>query len=71
MAEDKVEIKRLYRVKKDRILGGVCGGIADYFNADPSIIRLIWIGLTLLSMGAGIILYIIAWIIIPEKEEKK
>ena len=60
------EVKRLYRSSKDKILGGVCGGIAEYLNVDPVVIRLVWILLTLLSMGAGLLGYIIAWIIIPK-----
>lgn len=58
-------IKRLYRSGKDKILGGVCGGIAEYLRVDPTLIRLLWVVGTLISMGAGILAYIIAWIIIP------
>lgn len=60
----KSDIRRLYRSGKDRILGGVCGGIAEYLGVDPVIIRLLWIVGTL-AWGAGIILYIIFWIVIP------
>ena len=63
--------KRLYRSGKDKILGGVCGGIGEYLNVDPVIIRLLWVVGTLISMGAGIILYIIAWIIIPRNPKDK
>jgi len=63
--------KRLYRSGKERILGGVCGGIAEYFDTDPTIIRLIWVLFTLLSFGAGILFYIIAWIIIPRNPKDK
>lgn len=59
--------KRLYRSSKDKILGGVCAGVADYFDVDPTIVRLIWVLLTL-AWGAGLLLYIIAWIIVPEKK---
>lgn len=56
--------KQLYRSCKNRILGGVCGGLGEYFEIDPILVRLIMI---LLAVGgAGIVLYIIAWIIIPE-----
>lgn len=58
--------KRLYRSKKDRVIGGVCGGIAEYIDADPTIIRLLW-ALGTLFWGVGLIAYLIAWIIIPEK----
>ena len=56
--------KRLYRSGKDKILGGVCGGLARYFNVDPTIIRLLWIFFSL-AYGTGILAYIIAWIVIP------
>jgi phage shock protein PspC (stress-responsive transcriptional regulator) len=58
------EVKRLYRSGRDKILGGVCGGIAEYLGVDPVLIRLIWV-IAALAWGAGIIAYIIAWIIIP------
>jgi len=63
----KQKTKRLYRSKKDRILGGVCGGIAEYVDTDPTLIRLLWAVITLASMGFGLLAYLIAWIIIPEK----
>jgi len=56
--------KKLYRSSTDRILGGVCGGIAEYLNVDPALIRLAWFFLTLIG-GAGILAYILALIIIP------
>lgn len=59
--------KKLYRSKKERMIGGVCGGIAEYFDVDPTIIRIAWVVFTLMG-GAGIIAYIIAWIIVPEKK---
>jgi phage shock protein PspC (stress-responsive transcriptional regulator) len=66
-----VEIKRLYRSSKDRILGGVCGGIGEYLGIDPVVIRLVWIIFTLLSLGIGIIAYLIAWFIIPRNPRHK
>lgn len=62
--EKKEEVKRLYRSGKERILGGVCGGIAEYLNTDPTIVRILWIAGSLL-WGLGILLYIILWIIVP------
>lgn len=59
--------KRLYRSKSDRIVGGVLGGFADYLNTDPSVVRIIYAILTLASFGFGVLLYLIAWIVIPEK----
>jgi len=66
----KGEVRRLYRSGKDRILGGVCGGIAEYLGVDPVIIRLLWIVGTL-AWGFGIMLYIICWIIIPRNPGHK
>ncbi len=56
--------KRLYRSRKNRMLCGVCGGVAEYFNIDPTLIRLLFVlfGLS----GSGILAYIIAAIIIPD-----
>ncbi|EEX20956.1 PspC domain protein [Blautia hansenii DSM 20583] len=48
------------------MLAGVCGGIAEYFNIDPTLIRLAWIILTCMGFGTGIIAYIIAAIVIPK-----
>ncbi|NMB79560.1 MAG: PspC domain-containing protein [Methanomicrobiales archaeon] len=60
-------MKRLYRSKTERILGGVCGGIGRHVDVDPTVIRLLWGVMTLLSVGAGLLFYIFAWIIIPEE----
>lgn len=64
------EIHRLYRSGEDKILGGVCGGIAEYLGVDPVIIRLLWIVGTL-AWGFGILLYIICWIVIPRNPKHK
>lgn len=58
--------KKLYRSRTQRMIGGVCGGIAEYFNVDPTIIRLIWAFL-IIFWGTGLLAYLIAWIIIPEE----
>lgn len=57
--------KKLYRVNDGKVIAGVCGGIAEYFNIDPTVVRLIWalIGLT----GGGVLAYIIAALVIPVK----
>jgi phage shock protein PspC (stress-responsive transcriptional regulator) len=56
--------RRLYRSRTEKIIAGVCGGLAEYFNTDPTIVRLIWVLVTLLG-GAGILAYIILWILMP------
>jgi len=60
--------KKLYRSNKQKLIGGVCGGIAEYVETDVTIIRLLWIFGSLI-WGAGVIAYILAWIIIPEKNK--
>ena len=57
--------KKLYRNTSNKMIAGVCSGLGEYLNIDPTIVRLIWalIGIT----GAGIVAYLIAAIIIPEK----
>lgn len=62
--------KRLYRSKKDRIIFGVAGGLAEYFEIDPTLVRLIFIVLTIWS-GVGAILYILGAVAIPEEEDIK
>ncbi|MBN2395151.1 MAG: PspC domain-containing protein [Candidatus Atribacteria bacterium] len=57
-------VKRLYRSKKDSMLGGVCGGIAEYFDIDSTLVRILAVLVVLLG-GVGVIAYIIAWIVIP------
>ena len=60
--------KRLYRSRKDRKLAGVCGGIGEYFDVDPVLIRLLWIFFTLAG-GGGVLAYLIAWLVVPEAPE--
>ena len=60
--------KRLYRSKKDSMLAGVCGGIAEYFDLDPTLVRIGYLVLSALSVGVpGILVYIILWIVVPEQ----
>jgi len=62
-------MKRLYRSKKGRVMGGVCAGLGEHLDVDPTVIRLVWVVGTLLSLGVGILAYLIAWIIVPEGED--
>lgn len=58
--------KRLYRIEKGKMVSGVCGGIAEYFNIDPTLVRLAWVIFTAFA-GSGILAYIIASIVIPSE----
>lgn len=60
-------MKRIYRSEKDRMVCGVCGGLADYFSIDPTLVRLAWVVISIFPFCGfgGLIAYIIAAIIIP------
>ena len=60
--------KKLYKSNKDKKLDGVCGGLGEYLNIDPTVIRLAWVVFSLLG-GSGILAYIIAAIVIPQNPE--
>ena len=60
-----VERKRLYKSRNKKMICGVCAGIADYFNIDPSIVRVLWAVLAL-AAGTGVLAYIACAIILPE-----
>ena len=61
--------KKLYRSSKDRVLWGVCGGLAKYFNTDPVIVRVIFV-VTIFFGGLGIIAYLIMAIVVPKEDSK-
>src|SRR3990172_7414194 len=61
--------RKIYRSQKDKVIAGVCGGLAHYFNIDVIIIRIVWICAVLFG-GFGVLAYILAWIILPEGEAK-
>jgi phage shock protein C len=64
-------MKQFYK-SNDRKISGVCGGIAEYFNIDPTIVRLIWAGLSLFTSGfPGLILYIVCAVVMPERPDDK
>lgn len=60
------EIKRLYRSRSDRMIAGVAGGLAQYLNVDPTLVRLGFVVLSLAG-GPGLLLYIVMWIVVPEE----
>ena len=59
--------KKLYRSDENKMLAGVCGGIAEYFGVDPTLIRLAWVVFSLPG-GSGLLAYILAAIIIPRDD---
>lgn len=61
--------RRLYKSPTERVIGGVAGGVAEYLDADPAIVRVIWALLALLTGGVFLVLYIVMWIVVPEGAE--
>lgn len=59
-------MKKLYRKRNDRMLAGVCAGLGDYLNIDPTIVRIIFIVLVFAGLG-GVLVYLILWLITPEE----
>ena len=57
-------MKFLFRSKTNRKIAGVCGGLSEYFELDPSLVRILWIS-AVLFVGTGILIYLVAWLIIP------
>ena len=58
--------RKIYR-SSDRVIAGVCGGIAEFFDLDPTLVRLVYAFFTVTTLFSGFILYIIAWLIVPRK----
>jgi phage shock protein C len=62
--------KRLTRSRKDRMLAGICGGIADYMVVDPTVVRLIFALATFFTvLFPGVLIYLIMWIVVPKERE--
>ena len=61
-------MKKLYRSKSDKMFAGVCGGVAEYFNVDPTVIRVVW-AISSLFAFVGVVAYIACAFIIPEKPD--
>ena len=62
--------KRLFKSKTDKKISGVCGGVAAYFDIDPTLVRLAWVAFTFLG-GSGVLAYIVAAIVMPEEPEEQ
>ena len=62
------EVKRLYRSRDERMVAGVCGGLAEYTNLDPTIVRLLFVGVSILGAAPGMVLaYMAMMIVVPEE----
>lgn len=69
MKKNETSSKRLVRSKKDRMVAGVSAGLAEYFDIDPIIVRLLFVLVTF-TIGSGIIIYIVLWIVMPEEGDE-
>lgn len=61
--------ERYVRSRSDRVLAGVCGGLADYLDVDPTLVRVLWVVVTLFSVGIGVVAYLLLWLLAPEDGE--
>ncbi len=61
------DYRKLTRSRENRMICGVCGGLGEYLNVDPTIVRIIWIFFSLAGCGTGLLVYLVASVIIPEK----
>ncbi len=58
--------KRLYRSRTDRMIAGVCGGMAEYLGTDPVLVRVLWV-IVALTFGTGLLAYVLFWLLVPEE----
>ena len=62
------EPKRLYRSDTDKMIGGICGGIAEYFTLDPTLVRIGYILLSLFTVFSGVLAYLVLWVVVPKRK---
>lgn len=60
-------VKKLYRSRDDRMIAGVCGGAAKMLGVDTAVLRIALVAATVLGVGAGLVIYLICWLIVPEE----
>lgn len=60
---------RYVRSRTDRVLAGVCGGLAEYLDVDPTLVRVGWVVVTLFSAGIGLLAYLLLWLLAPEEDD--
>lgn len=67
MADETPRSERYERSRTDRLLAGVCGGLASYLDVDPTLVRVAWVVVTLFSAGIGLVTYALLWLLAPEE----
>lgn len=63
----ETKVRKLYRSKSDRMVAGVCGGVAKLLGVDAALVRILLVGATLLGFGTGAVIYLACWLIVPEE----
>jgi len=58
--------KKLYRSRENRMIAGICGGLGEYLDADPTVIRIVFVILALFGLFPGVLLYLALWLVIPD-----
>jgi phage shock protein PspC (stress-responsive transcriptional regulator) len=66
--DSMADVKRLYRSDEDKMIAGVCAGIAEYFSLDPTLVRIGYILLSIFTLFSGAVAYLILWIVVPRKK---
>jgi phage shock protein C len=61
--------RKLYRSETNRMIAGVCGGLAEYYNIDVTLVRVIFLALAVLGGGLGIVLYGVMWLMVPDESK--
>jgi len=61
------ETKKLYRSRTNRMIAGVCAGLADFFGIDPTVVRLVFVAGALLGFGSFVLIYLVLFIVVPEE----
>ena len=64
-----MESKRLFRSEKDKVIAGVCSGLAAYFNIDPNLVRVVFVAGLIFGLGAFFWIYIILWVVVPTESQ--
>ncbi|HEV8560307.1 MAG TPA: PspC domain-containing protein [Actinophytocola sp.] len=65
---EETSTKQLRRSRSDRMVAGVCGGIAKHFGVDAALVRILLVAATILGIGTGAVLYLACWLIVPEED---
>lgn len=69
MSEEETQPRRYTRSRTNRVFAGVCGGLGEYLDLDPTLVRVAWVIVTIMSVGLGLAAYVLLWLLAPEEGE--